>query len=543
MYLWRRKSGYVFQMRIPAQQVKKLGKSPLRIPLGPLSAREAQRRATILAGSARLMMEEVGMTGEALSKSLTALAEEMRMLEKKEFSLGLRMVNAAPKWDDMTPEEMAQLESRRKTARELSLQAERNATKAFRERLEALGNELQKDKLVWEAERSTYERIVKLASTLTPPAAASTVPPPNAPEDAPTSGEYINKETLLSVAVKPTLEARREALEADGNRNRYAERVISSVEAFLDIVGDYPLRHYRPIHLQEYATVMGRVPTNRRKYKQFEGLSLREVADRNDRMGARAIQRLSTSSINGCLSEVKSTWKKATASVEGVADLGAASVTMPKSAALPIDREGLSSSAINKWLKDAASQSEPHRRWVPLLALLTGMRLSEIVYLRASDLVLHEGHLIVDLRRDMDVDGVTVKRPLKTKSSKRIVALHRLLHDCGFISWAQEQQGYLFSDFHKAKDPADAAQKRMANWMSKLGIRNRQREVFHSLRHNAKAWLRTETDARTADLQCGHAPDSVGARYGFKYLQPEEIAKIERAQLPNGIEFGNFLKH
>jgi integrase len=293
---------------------------------------------------------------------------------------------------------------------------------------------------------------LSLASRLTPLPAACTVPPHNAPDHAPTSDEYIVKETLLSVAVKPILEARREALEADGNRNRYAERIISSVEA-------------------------------------------------------------------SCLSEVKIIWKKATEFVEGVADLGAASVTMPRSAALPIEREGCYLSAIDKRLQDAASHSKPHRRWVPLLALMTGMRLRVILYIRASDLVLQEGNLIIDLHRGIDVDGITVEQPLKTKPTKRSDALHQLLHDCGFISWAQETQGHLISDFPRPKDPSDAAQKRMANWMSKLGIRNRQREAFHSLRHNTNLSFRAEKGEHLANYSAATTPNSAGARYGHIPLQ------------------------
>lgn len=76
-------------MRIPVNRVKKFGKSPLRIPVGQLLALETQRRATILAGSARMMMEDETMSGEALSRSLSALAAELASLGKQEFSLGL----------------------------------------------------------------------------------------------------------------------------------------------------------------------------------------------------------------------------------------------------------------------------------------------------------------------------------------------------------------------------------------------------------------------------------------------------------------------
>lgn len=52
MYLWRRPSGYIFQIRIPSDLTLILGRTPLRVKLGALSTREAERRARILAGAA-----------------------------------------------------------------------------------------------------------------------------------------------------------------------------------------------------------------------------------------------------------------------------------------------------------------------------------------------------------------------------------------------------------------------------------------------------------------------------------------------------------
>jgi hypothetical protein len=44
-------------------------------------------------------------------------------------------------------------------------------------------------------------------------------------------------------------------LEADGSVNRYAERLYSTVAAFIDVIGDHPLSYYLPVHIQQFATV------------------------------------------------------------------------------------------------------------------------------------------------------------------------------------------------------------------------------------------------------------------------------------------------
>lgn len=547
MYLWRRPSGYLFQMRIPVNRVKKLGKSPLRIPLGRLSALEAQRRATILAGSARLMMEEETMSGEALSRSLSALSEELALLGKQELSLGVRAVSAIQSLDDIDPEHRDQIpiEMRfQQQARVSELKGRKAALASFRKRLEVFGADLGKDRAAWEAERGLYERMLATARNMETNG-SSVVHAANVEivaTTAPTSEFSATRDTLFSVAAAPILAARKEALEADGSVSRYAERLHSAVAAFIDVIGDRPLSSYLPLHIQQFATVMGRVPANRTKHRPFKGLSLREMANRNDAMGDRAKPRLATSTIQSYITEILSTWRNATAGVHGVNDIGQGSVTMPRSATQPIDREGLRAPALNKWFADAATSHEPHVRWMPLIAYLTGMRLAEIVYLQRSDFVEIEGNLVIDLRRKILVKGRWVDRPLKNKTSKRIVALHTVLNEAGFVEWALKQSGFLFNDFHSAKNPSDAAQKRMAHWMERLEIRVRQREVFHSVRHSTKAWLRPHVGERTAGFQCGHAPGSVGAKYGFRCLEPEEVAQVMATPHPRGVDFSPYLK-
>ncbi len=138
--------------------------------------------------------------------------------------------------------------------------------------------------------------------------------------------------------------------------------------------------------------------------------------------------------------------------------------------------------------------------------------------------------------------GVERLRPLKTSTSARLVALHDTLVDAGFVAWANKQRGdWLFPSWHRAADAADAAQKRLNRWLQDLQIHRPRTQVFHSLRHNCKSWLRPIVGERTADLQCGHAPASVGAKYGFRVLTTEEIDQVRSAPLPIGVDFRPYL--
>ncbi len=549
MHLWRRPSGWVFQLRIPSRFIHHLGCTPLRLRLGRIDAIEARRRACILAGHATVWMETMTKR-ETLTRTLSALAAELETLRRDEWRASFGVLNARTRMKEADEGWSGDADliahARLQEARGL---AQRDAIRAFRERVEALRVASDHDSAAWEAERATYDHVVSTLATLersvltaqpTSIHHSSPVPPPS-PEPDP---QEITRDTLFSVAAVPVLNGRREALESGGERSRYADRLDASFRAFIDIIGDKPLKNYLPADLQTFATVLGRVPANRTKIRAFTGMSLREMADANDRLkDPRA--RLAETAVEGYVAEVRSIWRRATASVKDVRDLGSVTITMPRSAAPSADRQGLWADKLNAWLAAAASRplSEPHFHWLPLVGLMTGMRLGELVFLQGTDFVQVEGNLVIDLQRPIIINGRERPRPLKTKTSRRLVALHQLLHDVGFVEWAMRREGWLFGTFHTAKDPADAAQKRMAYWMKELEIHSRQTAVFHSLRHNAKAWLRPHVGDRTADFQCGHAPSGVGAKYGFRLLLPREVKQIMQAPLPEGVDFSPYLNH
>ena len=63
MYLTRRENGFRFQRRIPKNLEPILGKSPIRISLGNLPARDASHIARLLAGHSDLLFMELTMKG------------------------------------------------------------------------------------------------------------------------------------------------------------------------------------------------------------------------------------------------------------------------------------------------------------------------------------------------------------------------------------------------------------------------------------------------------------------------------------------------
>ncbi|MQB04237.1 hypothetical protein DXT91_08790 [Agrobacterium tumefaciens] len=500
-------------------------------------------------------MEEPCMTREVLSATLTALAAEINSIKKQDRRLLFTMPpsnlseieeNAILSDNDR---EVAELEHEHRT----SSIRRRNNLKGLRTSLERVGAALAKDKIAWEVERGTYENVVKVLGSIgrsSEEAAVRIVAAPAEPEqEIEVDARAFKPSTLLSVAGRAVLDARKAALNPDDkDASRYEERLETSFAAFLEIVGDKPLKYYLPIHMQDFATFLARVPKNRSKIAAFKGLTLRQTVEKNAKLPLP--QRnpcLAETTISSYLSEVKNIWSRVSAGVPDLRDMGGYRVSMPKDAVAAIDREPLAVSSLNIWLRDAATaklMKKPYKAWLPLAGLLTGMRMAELVYLQRTDFVDVEGNEVIDLTRSLQIGGQDIDRPVKTKTSKRYVAIHPLLHDCGFIEYAKNvksSDGFVFSHFHKTDDPPDAAQKQMYNWMIALGIHEKQRQVFHSLRHSAKDWFRHHAGERLADKQCGHAFSGVSAKYGAKLLKQDEVLQIMQIPAPKGVDFGSFL--
>lgn len=557
MYLWRKDSGFFFQMRIPSARVVNLGSTPLRIWLGALPKREAQRRATALAVVAGEGFDS-GMDRETLTRSLKTLAEEIASTRRAEFSAGLGVLGARSAADaerghgeSADPELVSHFRQQ-----EARATGRKEVMASMRERLQVIGQAVETDAAALTAERAAYERSLAAVAAAGRPALPIEPTPLAVLVSAPpvVTHEYrdereITADTFLSVAGKVVLDLRKEAKEGGGKGDvdRYQERLESSLAAFIDVIGDKPLRYYLALNVQEFATVMAKCPKNRKKYPQFSGLSIRKITEVNAQR-KEPIPTLSTSAVSSLVSEVTNLWSKATAGVADVKDLKAYKITMPSSARKAITREGLPNTSLNIWMKAAASLDlrDDFKKFMPLVALLTGMRQGELVWLQPKDIVEIDGHTVVDLRLPLIIDRKEIDRALKTETSPRIVALHPFLREAGFLDFAKTRRGWVFGEFHRGrKDPSNSAQRRMGTWMRSLKIHQEHKHVFHSLRHNAKHWLRGiggDTGKLIADRQCGHAPGSVGDSYGFPVLQSDEIEKIEALPLPKGVEFSGFRK-
>jgi integrase len=356
------------------------------------------------------------------------------------------------------------------------------------------------------------------------------------------------QQPLLSEVLPDFLAHARDQLDPQEQGNRYVQYAIPrAFAAFIDVIGDRRLDAYRPADLERFGAILARVPANWQKLPRLKAMRLAEAADFNDKLAQPYPTLAGPSILRGYLGPVKHglDWLCANRPPESplrspFADVKARA---PRKARSAIARNSLKVEQVNAVLREAARRSNAAERWLPLLAIVTGMRLAELVDLQASDIDKVGAVWVLDLRKDIEINGRRIKRRIKSEAGRRLVVLHSVLEEAGFIAWARGRSGFLFDGLHRAKNPASAASKRLARLIKKAGVKSPDL-VFHSTRHTAKQWLDDggikERDVR---LQVGHAMSGVHGRYGKKTLEPEDLPQFKCVLLPKGLDLSGYTKN
>lgn len=279
---------------------------------------------------------------------------------------------------------------------------------------------------------------------------------------------------------------------------------------------------------EEYRKAVGTLYKLPREYRRkFTNLTPQQAIDR-----ASANEPLFSAKTRSLYLETWGTffdWCRA----EGVAASSPANgVRAPKVEANKARQEAWKTPALNT-LFDAPLFRNPVQRvaqpgafWAPIISLHQGMRCGEIVMLDRSELIDVEGVWCFNIRERPG-------RSLKTKSSARVVPVHRELLRLGLVehlhslpTWTSPSpewpQGPLFPDLMTNKrgkaysDPTDKYGRAFKALATELGLRaaesGQEGHVFHALRHRF-----------TTACRAGRMPDSVRLYLGG-WAQKEGVA-------------------
>lgn len=172
--------------------------------------------------------------------------------------------------------------------------------------------------------------------------------------------------------------------------------------------------------------------------------------------------------------------------------------------------------------------NKPERYWVPLIGMMSALRLDETCQLHTEDVKEIDGVWCFDVNDDGD-------KKLKTLSSKRIVPIHPALITLGFLEHVASMKATghnrLWMNLHWRKE--DGYGNAFGKWFQRF---NRQHvttdplKSFHSLRHTFADTLKQqgEQEALISELM-GHANGSITTgRYGKRYRPHALLEAVSR---------------
>jgi len=191
--------------------------------------------------------------------------------------------------------------------------------------------------------------------------------------------------------------------------------------------------------------------------------------------------------------------------------------------------------------------------WGPLIGLFTGARAQEIALLTVENILTRPdgGYAIAITDQNSNESGAA---RLKTKASKRVVPVHPVLADLGFISFVskRKKQGSNALLFPEVESYS-AVHKRhtaMTKWfndvlLKKTGVKT-EKKSFHSLRHTViQKFFSNSNLAYKAHRFTGHElilplgtnRSTQVDTYGT-YFQPEELCEL-LPLLDYGVDWSN----
>jgi len=200
---------------------------------------------------------------------------------------------------------------------------------------------------------------------------------------------------------------------------------------------------------------------------------------------------------------------------------------------------------------------EPHKFWVPMIALFTGARLEEICQLYIQDVVCIDGVWQFRITRE-DSIGEGKKVRIKTKSSERSVPIHSQLLSMGFIDYFEEIRDTggqrLFPELSN-KNQKQKYSFSVTKWFGdtlsqQIKYDRGSGYCFHSFRKNVIQNLQQLTDIprEVRKAVVGHSKGGGDAHedyeraYDARVLDPI-LGRLEYPQLDfEGISWGDFKK-
>ena len=299
-----------------------------------------------------------------------------------------------------------------------------------------------------------------------------------------------------------------------------------AIRRFIELFGDVDVSGIDGDMIADFREAMEKLPT--RPKRNVAALSVLQQIEHADNEN---LPRLAGPTVAKLVSGLRVTLGYACDPLRIIRVNPASGVKVSKSksegdARLPFDHNDMNRIFSRPELVDPASRSTDAEVWLQVLAPFTGMRIEEMGKLRPGNVRCERGIWYIAIERDRaarrraEEDAGDASKRAKTQSSYRHIPVHWLLIEAGFVEFVQQRQA-LDADWLLDELETDAygkrtksVSRRLIRHFRRIGIKD-QEKVFYSFRHTMKRECRGRPmKEEIADLLAGHAPASVGRKYG-----------------------------
>lgn len=184
----------------------------------------------------------------------------------------------------------------------------------------------------------------------------------------------------------------------------------------------------------------------------------------------------------------------------------------------------------------------PAQRWIPVIALYTGMRLREICQLYLDDITTVDGVPC------FDINASTEDKSLKTDASKRTVPIHPALLSWGLAEYAErlrnegEMRLWPELEYNPQRKGYSGAYGAWFGRFNREHITQDHLKSFHSFRHTVVWTLKqNRADKDIVNEIMGHKHNNIDwDRYGGRYMSEIELEVVKL--LDYGLDFSQGLQ-
>jgi integrase len=156
---------------------------------------------------------------------------------------------------------------------------------------------------------------------------------------------------------------------------------------------------------------------------------------------------------------------------------------------------------------------EPHKFWIPRIAMFTGARLNEICSLYLEDIHEVDGVLCFDINTNHE------DRKVKTETSERTIPVHPTLIEIGILRYveAMKKEGHQRLFPQLSYDKSNHYGGALGKWWgkySRLHVTKDKQKVFHSFRRDVADELKQNgVDRGVIEELLGHKDQSMSTGY------------------------------